>query len=70
MRVNETSAANKSGGTADWVQMVEDAVEDLHFGVVQIVVHNAKVVQIEGGKSNALLAQGENVFLTRAQLSF
>lgn len=32
---------------ADWVQLVKQSVRGLQFGVVQIVVHNAKVVQIE-----------------------
>jgi hypothetical protein len=31
----------------EWVKLVQQSVDSLHFGVVQIVVHNAKVVQIE-----------------------
>lgn len=31
----------------EWVQLVLDSVEELQFGIVQIVVHNSKVVQIE-----------------------
>lgn len=38
-------------GTAEkqetWVQAVLNQVDSLHFGVVQIVVHDARVVQIE-----------------------
>ena len=30
-----------------WVELVKQSVRNLQFGVVQIVVHNAKVVQIE-----------------------
>ncbi len=31
----------------EWVKLVQQSVDSLSFGVVQIVVHNAKVVQIE-----------------------
>ena len=31
----------------DWLRLVHSKVEDLRFGVVQIVVHDSKVVQIE-----------------------
>jgi hypothetical protein len=30
-----------------WLQIVRRQVQSLHFGVVQIVVHNNRVVQIE-----------------------
>ena len=33
--------------TEEWVNLIREAVGSLRFGVVQIVVHNAKVVQIE-----------------------
>jgi hypothetical protein len=33
--------------TIDWLELVRDSVKGLRFGVVQIVVHDAKVVQIE-----------------------
>jgi hypothetical protein len=32
---------------ADWLAIVRQKVETLDFGVVQIVVHDSKVVQIE-----------------------
>ena len=31
----------------DWLAVVREKVEGLRFGVVQIVVHDAKVTQIE-----------------------
>lgn len=31
----------------DWLAIVREKVESLRFGVVQIVVHDAKVTQIE-----------------------
>ena len=32
---------------SDWLTIVKKQVKSLHFGVVQIVVHNDRVVQIE-----------------------
>ena len=34
-------------GKAAWLAIVKQQVKSLHFGVVQIVVHNDRVVQIE-----------------------
>jgi hypothetical protein len=31
----------------EWVRLVQQSVGSLQFGVVQIVVHNSRVVQIE-----------------------
>jgi hypothetical protein len=31
----------------DWLEIVRQKVESLHYGVVQIVVHDRKVTQIE-----------------------
>ncbi|HEX7863244.1 MAG TPA: DUF2292 domain-containing protein [Verrucomicrobiae bacterium] len=39
--------ASEAVENTDWVQLVKQSVKGLQFGVVQIVVHNAKVVQIE-----------------------
>ena len=48
MRTNNVPAQQaKLSDQTDWVQLVKDSVDALQFGVVQIVVHNAKVVQIE-----------------------
>ena len=33
--------------SADWLELVREKVQSLHFGVVQIVVHDSKVTQIE-----------------------
>lgn len=32
---------------ADWLDVVKKTVEEIGFGVVTIVVHNAKVVQVD-----------------------
>lgn len=31
----------------DWLQIVREKVESLHYGVVQLVVHDGRVTQIE-----------------------
>ena len=36
-----------AGSLPDWLEIVRSKVEGLHFGVVQIVVHDRKVTQIE-----------------------
>ena len=35
------------GGSDSWLEIVRRQVSTLNFGVVQIVVHGARVVQIE-----------------------
>jgi hypothetical protein len=41
------NAGNEQGNTESWLEMVRRQVGSLDFGVVQIVVHGARVVQIE-----------------------
>ena len=47
MRTTLTPEAEETITLPEWVKLVHECVGSLHFGVVQIVVHNAKVVQIE-----------------------
>jgi hypothetical protein len=39
--------AGKENSQASWVRLVQGQVEAMRFGVVQIVVHDSRVVQIE-----------------------
>ncbi|MCX6926491.1 MAG: YezD family protein [Verrucomicrobia bacterium] len=39
--------AGKEKIEPSWVRLVRSQVESMHFGVVQIVVHDSRVVQIE-----------------------
>ncbi len=55
----ELAKNNGSQINEDWVQIVRKSVGTLQFGVVQIVVHNAKVVQIETTEK-VRLAPGAN----------
>ena len=38
---------NTNGITPNWVEIVSQQVESLKFGVVQITIHESRVVQIE-----------------------
>ena len=35
------------GSDASWLSLVADKVKTLHYGVIQIVVHDSRVVQVE-----------------------
>lgn len=39
--------SNQAQPGADWVAVVQQKVEALRYGVVQVVVHEGRVVQIE-----------------------
>jgi hypothetical protein len=41
------TAPKNDGSAASWLNVVQTQVESLRFGVVQIVVHDSRVVQIE-----------------------
>ena len=42
-----STVENQKGAGGSWLNVVRDQVSTLGFGVVQIVVHAARVVQIE-----------------------
>jgi hypothetical protein len=44
-KINQTEL--KSGANRDWLEIVREHVNSLRFGVVEIVVHESRVVQIE-----------------------
>ena len=48
-RPNRTMNAVQSFSNADaqWLRLVREQVDTLRFGIVQIVVHESRVVQIE-----------------------
>jgi hypothetical protein len=48
MNATELNGTESEQGTAEsWLEMVRRQVGSLDFGIVQIVVHGARVVQIE-----------------------
>ncbi|MGC3989364.1 MAG: YezD family protein [Chthoniobacteraceae bacterium] len=36
-----------SGAEAEWIEIVREKVQSLRFGVVQIIVHEGRVIQVE-----------------------
>lgn len=43
----KNTGADNEGISGSWLSVVREQVSSLEFGVVQIVVHGARVVQIE-----------------------
>jgi hypothetical protein len=43
----KTEVDERSGGEASWLEMIRRQVNSLRFGVVQVVVHEGRVVQID-----------------------
>ena len=41
------NAARNEDETPGWLEVVADQVQQVRFGIVQIVVHDSRVVQIE-----------------------
>ena len=44
---NKISAPDAQGHDRSWLELVRKQVASLRFGIVQIVVHDSRVVQIE-----------------------
>ncbi|MDD2764966.1 MAG: YezD family protein [Opitutaceae bacterium] len=50
--------ASLPAASPDWVTLVREKVESLRFGIVQIVVHDRKVIQIERTEKTRLDPSG------------
>ncbi len=44
---SQTPGALSQNDTADWVDVLRQHVASLRFGVIQVVIHEGRVVQIE-----------------------
>lgn len=44
---NDDATTDSGSSEAPWLALVADKVKTLHYGVVQIVVHDSRVVQVE-----------------------
>lgn len=44
---NKKNAPDAQGRDRSWLELVQKQVASLRFGIVQIVVHDSRVVQIE-----------------------
>jgi hypothetical protein len=47
MSANNTRSGLDNSTSENWLEIVRKQVESLRFGVVEIVVHESRVVQIE-----------------------
>jgi hypothetical protein len=54
--MTKANEQHKEDAQPAWLSLVRQKVESLHFGVVQIVVHDSKVVQIESTEKTRLNA--------------
>ena len=45
--MSETITPSKPENPPDWLRLVQQKVEGLRYGVVQLVVHDGRVTQIE-----------------------
>ena len=56
-----STTTSETGQTSpDWLSLVREKVQGLRFGVVQIVVHDAKVTLIERTEKTRLAHTREN----------
>jgi len=55
----ESGDESQSGANA-WLSVVEEKVRHLRFGVVQITIHEGKVVQIDSTERTRLEVPGES----------
>jgi len=47
LQTEEEKPAAEAPALAPWLLLVAEKVKSMHYGVVQIVIHDSKVVQIE-----------------------
>lgn len=45
--MNEAILPSQAAATPEWLRVVQQKVETLRYGVVQLVVHGGRVTQIE-----------------------
>jgi hypothetical protein len=50
----------KTDSAPDWLRLVQQKVEGLTYGVVQLVVHDGRVTQIERTEKTRLAAPGRD----------
>jgi len=55
----ETGELAAQPGVNPWISVVEEKVRQLRFGIVQITIHEGKVVQIDSTERTRLEIPGE-----------
>jgi hypothetical protein len=58
--MSEAIFSSKSETPPDWVRLVQQKVESLRYGVVQLVVHDGRVTQIERTEKTRLTSGGRD----------
>jgi hypothetical protein len=51
---SRSEATSTAESQPDWIALVREKVADLQYGVVQIVVHDGRVIQIERNEKTRL----------------
>jgi hypothetical protein len=54
------AAPTRNESAGPWIQVITQHVQSLRFGIVQIIVHDSKVVQIERTEKIRLADNGES----------
>jgi len=54
------AASAKADATPDWLRVVQNKVETLRYGVVQLVVHDGRVTQIERTEKTRIYSPAAN----------
>jgi hypothetical protein len=60
MSASTDTAPTSATALPEWLEIVRERVEGLRFGIVQIVVHDAKVTQIERTERTRLSGPRDN----------
>ena len=58
--MNEATLPSKSDATPDWLRVVQNKVETLRYGVVQLIVHDGRVTQIERTEKTRIYSPSAN----------
>jgi hypothetical protein len=58
--MSEASVSPKPAHQPDWLRVVQQKVETLRYGVVQLVVHDGRVTQIERTEKTRIYSPAAN----------
>jgi hypothetical protein len=58
--MSEAVIPTKPDPTPDWLRVVQQKVETLRYGVVQLVVHDGRVTQIERTEKTRIYSPSAN----------
>jgi hypothetical protein len=57
--MSQSITQSDAGIPPEWLRVVQEKVESLRFGVVQLVVHDGRVTQIERTEKTRLAGTGD-----------